>query len=99
MFWKKKKELTEEQKTTLARLETIKEYVRQLQSDLNYGIISQIQYEVRMHPILIEIAEFERIMGVDYEQQFDEMMGHPMAWMEDLFHTDKAGKEIEDDGE
>lgn len=95
MIFKKKPKITEEDKKILERLDAMKEYVRQLQSDLNFGLINQNQYEVRIHPILVELREMERAKNIE---TFDEMMGHPMEWMEQLFNLeDKAVKEIENE--
>ena len=94
----KKPELTDQDKKILERLDVIKEKVRQLQSDLNYGLIAQWQYEIRMHRIIEELDDIESILGKDYTKEFDDMMGHPMEFLDDLFKfEDKAVKEIEDE--
>lgn len=95
MFFKKKKEqLTEEQTEMIQRLDAMKKFVLQLQSDLNYGLIAEWQYNIRIYPILEELREMEKKMNIE---TFDEMMGCPMEWMEELFHfEDKAVIEIED---
>lgn len=95
MIFKKKPKISEEDKKILEKLDAMKEYVRQLQSDLNFGLINQNQYEVRIHPILVELREMEQAKNIE---TFDEMMGHPMEWMDELFRfEDKAVKEIENE--
>ena len=85
MLWKKKIEepkLTDEDVKILERLEVMKEHVRQLQSDKNLGVITEMEYNRRMNPIVRELEAMERSVSKD---SFDEQMGHPIEWLDDLF--------------
>lgn len=85
MLWKKKTEepkLTDEDVKILERLEVMKEHVRQLQSDKNLGVITEMEYNRRMNPIVRELEAMERSVS---KESFDEQMGHPMEWLDDLF--------------
>lgn len=81
---KKKSELSVDDQRLLERLDNIKEYVRQLQSDLNFGYITEREYEVRIAPILGELTEMERSKNAE---SFDEQMGSPLKWLDELFNT------------
>ena len=85
LFRKKEQPISEENRKILERLSAMKEYVRQLQTQLNYGEINQLQYEVRISPILRQLDEMERAMSKD---SFDEQMGRPIEFLEELFKTD-----------
>ena len=85
LFRKKEQPISEENRKILERLSAMKEYVRQLQTQLNYGEINQLQYEVRISPILRQLDEMERAMS---EDSFDEQMGRPLEFLEELFKTD-----------
>ena len=85
LFKKKPQPMSEENRNILDRLSAMKEYVRQLQTQLNYGEINQLQYEVRISPILRQLDEMERAMS---EDSFDEQMGRPIEFLEELFKTD-----------
>lgn len=100
LFRKKEQPISEENRKILERLSAMKEYVRQLQTQLNYGEINQLQYEVRISPILRQLDEMERAMN---EDSFDEQMGRPLEFLEELFKTDydrevhKALERVEDE--
>lgn len=83
---KRDSELSLDDQRLLERLDNIKEYVRQLQSDLNFGYITEREYEVRIAPILGELAEMEKAKNIE---SFDDMMGNPIRWLEELFHTEE----------
>lgn len=85
LFKKKPQPMSEENRKILDRLSAMKEYVRQLQTQLNYGEINQLQYEVRISPILRQLDEMERAIS---EDSFDEQMGRPLEFLEELFKTD-----------
>ena len=76
----KKEEVTEEAQKILERLEDIKKYVRQLQSDLNFGYITENQYEVRMFPIIEEICELEKLKDVESAK-----VEKPVDWLGQIF--------------
>lgn len=76
----KKEEVTEEAQKILERLEDIKKYVRQLQSDLNFGYITENQYEVRMFPIIEEICELEKLKDVENAK-----VEKPVDWLGQIF--------------
>lgn len=101
MFFKKKpQQMSDENRKILERLSAMKEYVRQLQTQLNYGEINELQYQVRISPILRQLDEMERAMN---EDSFDEQMGRPLEFLEELFKTDynrevhKAIERVEDE--
>ena len=76
----KKEEVTEEAQKILERLDDIKKYVRQLQSDLNFGYITENQYEVRMFPIIEEICELEKLKDVESAK-----VEKPVDWLGQIF--------------
>ena len=82
MLFKKKNRIDEEDLKLLERLESIKEYVRQLGSDLNFGYITQQEYEVRIAPILHELEEMENAR----EDIEDSRLGF-MEWLEAVFDS------------
>ena len=101
LFRKKEQPISEENRKILERLSAMKEYVRQLQTQLNYGEINELQYQVRISPILRQLDEMERAMN---EDSFDEQMGRPLEFLEEIFKTDynrevhKAIEECEREG-
>ena len=76
----KRETISEEDEKILERLDKIKEYVRQLQSDLNFGYITENQYEVRIFPILEEICELEKLKDVDSVK-----VEKPVDWLGQIF--------------
>ena len=72
--------ISKDDEKILERLDKIKEYVRQLQSDLNFGYITENQYEVRMFPILEEIYELEKLKDVESEKA-----EKPVDWLGEIF--------------
>lgn len=82
---KKKSELSVDDQRLLERLDNIKEYVRQLQSDLNFGYITEQEYVRLIDPIVKELAEMEK---AKYKDSFDEQMGKPIQWLDEIFKTD-----------
>ena len=85
LFRKKPQQMSDENRKILERLSAMKEYVRQLQTQLNYGEINELQYQVRISPILRQLDEMERAMN---EDSFDEQMGRPLEFLEEIFKTD-----------
>ena len=85
LFRKKPQQMSDGNRKILERLSAMKEYVRQLQTQLNYGEINELQYQVRISPILRQLDEMERAMS---EDSFDEQMGRPLEFLEELFKTD-----------
>ena len=85
LFKKKPQQMSDENRKILERLSAMKEYVRQLQTQLNYGEINELQYQVRISPILRQLDEMERAMN---EDSFDEQMGRPLEFLEEIFKTD-----------
>ena len=85
LFREKPQQMSDENRKILERLSAMKEYVRQLQTQLNYGEINELQYQVRISPILRQLDEMERAMS---EDSFDEQMGRPLEFLEELFKTD-----------
>lgn len=100
LFRKKPQQMSDENRKILERLSAMKEYVRQLQTQLNYGEINELQYQVRISPILRQLDEMERAMN---EDSFDEQMGRPLEFLEEIFKTDynrevhKAIERVEDE--
>ena len=100
LFKRKEQPMSEENRKILERLSAMKEYVRQLQTQLNYGEINELQYQVRISPILRQLDEMERAMN---EDSFDEQMGRPLEFLEEIFKTDfnrevhKAIERVEDE--
>ena len=100
LFRKKPQPISDENRKILERLSAMKEYVRQLQTQLNYGEINELQYQVRISPILRQLDEMERAMN---EDSFDEQMGRPLEFLEEIFKTDynrevhKAIERVEDE--
>jgi len=82
---KKKSELSADDQRLLERLDNIKEYVRQLQSDLNFGYITEQEYVRLIDPIVKELAEMEK---AKYKDSFDEQMEKPIEWLNEIFKTD-----------
>lgn len=87
---KKKSELSADDQRLLERLDNIKEYVRELQSDLNFGYITEQEYVRLIDPIVKELAEMEK---VKYKDSFDEQMGKPIEWLEEIFKKNENGKD------
>ena len=83
---KKKSELSVDDQRLLERLDNIKEYVRELQSELNFGYIGEAEYVRLIDPIVKELAEMEK---AKYKDLFDEQMGKPIQWLDEIFNTDK----------
>ena len=102
LFKKKPQQMSDENRKILERLSAMKEYVRQLQTQLNYGEINELQYQVRISPILRQLDEMERAMS---EDSFDEQMGRPLEFLEEIFKTDynrevhKAIERVEDESD
>ena len=100
LFRRKDQPISEENRKILERLGAMKEYVRQLQTQLNYGEINELQYQVRISPILRQLDEMEKAMN---EDSFDEQMGRPLEFLEEIFKTDynrevhKAIERVEDE--
>ena len=100
LFKRKEQPMSEENRKILERFSAMKEYVRQLQTQLNYGEINELQYQVRISPILRQLDEMERAMN---EDSFDEQMGRPLEFLEEIFKTDfnrevhKAIERVEDE--
>lgn len=82
---KKKSELSVDDQRLLERIDNLKEYVRQLQSDLNFGYITQREYEVRIAPILSEITEMERARNIATPDE----QANPTSWLDELFNSEK----------
>lgn len=93
MCLKKKKKLTDEDLRVLERLRNMEEYVRQLQSDLNYGVISEFHYKRVMMPILEELTEMERARNIE---TFDKQMGNPMDFLDTIFFNKTVHDAIEE---
>ena len=83
---KKKSELSVDDQRLLERLDNIKEYVRELQSELNFGYITEQEYVRLIDPIVKELAEME---NAKYKDSFDEQMGKPIQWLDEIFNTEK----------
>lgn len=100
LFKRKEQPMSDENRKILERLSAMKEYVRQLQTQLNYGEINELQYQVRISPVLRQLDEMERAMN---EDSFDEQMGRPLEFLEEIFKTDynrevhKAIERVEDE--
>ncbi len=82
---KKKSELSVDDQRLLERLDNIKEYVRELQSELNFGYITEQEYVRLIDPIVKELAEMEK---AKYKESFDNQMGKPIQWLDEIFKTD-----------
>lgn len=89
MLFKKKTEveveLNDEDVKTLKRLEMLRMRYEQLKSDHNQKIVDDIRYK-----------EEEQIINEELDEvasAFDSMMGHPLDYLDEIFH--KAVKDCE----
>lgn len=101
-MWFKKKNKTvpltqKEAAVLLGRVDILKDWIRQMYSDLYLGFISKDEFDTRKANIdeeiesLIELAKGER--NDRNQQVFDDLMGHPMDWLEEIFKKNENGKD------
>ncbi len=92
MLFKKKTEveieLSEDDVKTLRRLEMLRLRYESLKSDHNLEKVDDVRYKEEEQIINDEIDEVAN--------RFDEMMGHPLDYLDDIFHkavSDCEGKD------
>ena len=90
----KKEEVVEETpdyvKKIEEQIEILRKLIYQTQSDYNFGAISEEEYTEKMEEIkkTIEVSKYALTGEVDTTSQyFNEMMGNPIEWLNDLFNT------------
>lgn len=80
LFKKKERELSEQQSKWLDRIYVLKERVHQHESNIHYQALTEKMRIEEESQILQEVEKLEReILG------FDDMMGHPMDMLEEIF--------------
>ena len=84
MLFKKKTEveveLTEEDIKTLRRLEMLRMRYESFKSDHNLEKVDDVRYKEEEEIISNELDELE------HASAFDEMMGHPLDYLDEIFH-------------
>lgn len=103
MFFKKKNKKEEivmlspkEAQVLLGRVDILKDWIRQMYSDLYLGKISKEEFDARKQEIdseiqsITEIAKGER--NEENQKVFDDLMGHPIDWLDELFGSVKKEK-------
>jgi len=92
-IFKKKTEYTsedtsEETRALIGRMHVIEDWIRQLQSDVNLGWITEEQYFEQIAPFKKELASIEYLCtnSVNTDSKlFDDLMGNPVQWLDEIF--------------
>lgn len=90
---KEEEQLTLEDCELLEKLDLMKRWVLQLQSDRNLGEMSEEKYQEAIKPVEQAIKKVETYKNIE---AFDVMMGRPLDFLNDIFGPSDYNEEVHD---
>jgi len=81
--------LSESEIKILKRLSFLRDYMNEMQHDLLLGKISSVEYVKEENDMIEKLDELCESLGEEkesYHEQFDQMMGEPIQWLDEIFN-------------